>query len=143
MLASVVASSIRMRPAAGSAFNLGFGRGEAGQVDALERRRFDRLEADVQGHQFPAPGGPAGEIVVERNARQLAFQVQRVFLAVGRVVEHGVDVMEDAFAADARLLAIAFFELPDAPVGDVVDAVAGFVVAVEGQESGSLAPAPM
>ena len=134
MLASVVASSIRMRPAAGSAFNLALGVAMPGRSMRWSGAGSTRLEADVQGHQFLAPGGPAGEIVVERNARQLAFQVQRVFLAVGRVVEHGVDVMEDAFAADARLLAIALFELPDAPVGDVVDAVAGFVVAVERQD---------
>jgi hypothetical protein len=37
------------------------------------------------------------KIIVKGNARKLALEVQFVLFAVGRVVEYGVNVMENRF----------------------------------------------
>lgn len=84
----------------------GFGRQAGGAgfvvggVGSRQRERRDRLVADVQRHQRFAPGGPVPEVRVEGDARELALEVLGVLLAVHRVVQHGVAVVEDGFFGD-------------------------------------------
>lgn len=52
-------------------------------------------------------------------------------------MQHGIDVMENVFLADLLCLAVVGLELLQAPVGNVVDALAGGSVAVEGDTLGA------
>ena len=79
-------------------------------IAARERVGRNRLVTDVQVHQRLAPRGPVFKVghrvAVKRNARKLTLQVQRIFLAIHRVVQHGIAVVKDVFFGDAlgRLL---------------------------------------
>jgi hypothetical protein len=44
------------------------------------------------------------EVGIERDAREFALQVLRVFLAVQRVMQHGVAVMEDGLFGDGAVI---------------------------------------
>ena len=67
----------------------------------VQRVGLSLLVVQVQVHQLPAPGGPLPKVVVEGDARELALEVLLVLLAVGGVVQHGVDVVEDVELGDA------------------------------------------
>ncbi len=98
----------------------------------LERPRFERFVLDVEAGQFAPGGGEGGEIGSEGDARQLAFQVVRELLPVGRMVQDGVDVVEDVPLGDGGVT-VLLAELFEGGVGDVlaVGAVGG--VGVEGE----------
>lgn len=64
-------------------------------VVALQRVRFDGFVVEVELHELLAPAGPLPEVVVEGDAGEFALEVELVFGAVGGVVQHGVDVVED------------------------------------------------
>lgn len=73
---------------------------------------------------------------IERNARKLPCEIESVFVAIDRIVQHGVDVLEDrlfgdrltTFAAPVWVVAPELFERP---VGDVLVAIAVFVVVID------------
>ena len=93
----------------------------------------------MQAGQF-APGvGEGGEIGREGDARQLAFEVVGELLAVRRMVQDGVDVMEDVPLGDGGI-AVVRAELFEGGVGDVLAAV-GAVGGV-GVEGEALSPPP-
>jgi hypothetical protein len=79
----------------------------------------------MERHEFLAPFGPAPEIVVERDAWELALEVQRIFLAIDGMVQHAVDVMKDRVLSDRRLSRRYGFvmgpELIERPVANVVN----------------------
>ena len=133
-------------------------------VDAFKFERLDGFVADVQMHQRLAPHRPLPEVLVERDAREFSFQIQRVFLAVQRVVQHGVAIVKDGFLGDGVVIpaqagiqrfcflslrgflngldsrlrgndgcGVILPELLERPVGDVVGAIASFVITVNGK----------
>lgn len=81
-------------------------------VRPFQRPGLDRLVADVQVEEALTPVGPAREIVVEGDARELAFQVDRIGLAPDRIVQGGIDIGEDRVLADAGLRAEVLLSLP-------------------------------
>ena len=106
----------------------------------------------MQFQQPFAPSRPPGEVVVEGDSRKLPAQVELVSFAVGGVVQDGVDVIEDVCFGDVMFLEVSIRsvaslgdtsghfcfavvrpELCQAPIGDVLEPVAGFVIAVEGK----------
>jgi hypothetical protein len=83
----------------------------------------------VQAGQFASGGGEGGEIGSEGDARQFAFEVVRKLLPVRRMVQDGVDVVEDVPLGDGGV-AVVLAELLQGRVGDVlapVRAVGGVV----------------
>ena len=64
-------------------------------VMAFERERRGLFVIQMQGHEFLAPLGPLAEIFVKRQPGEFALEVDFVFRAVGRVMQHGVGVMEN------------------------------------------------
>jgi len=109
-------------------FQNGFGR-EAGArglfvlcIGSLERPWFDCFVADMQRHERFAPIRPAPKILVEGNARKFAFEVLGVFLAITRIMQNGIDVMENRVLGDrTRELFVMRLELVERPIGDVVE----------------------
>ena len=92
-------------------------------VEPLQRPRLSRLEPEVQVQQLAPLLRPPGEIVLEVHSREVPPQVNLVLLAVGRVVEHGVDVGEDVLGRDG-VVAVVLAELPQPPLGDVAHPLA-------------------
>ena len=72
-----------------------FAAGIGVDVGARQRVGGDGFVVQVQGHELLAPGRPLPEVVVEGDAREVAFEVELVFFAVGGMVQDGVDVVED------------------------------------------------
>ena len=85
----------------------------------------------MQFQQSFAPSGPFGEVVIEGDSRKLPAQVELIGFAVGGVVQNGVDVGEDVLFSDA-VVRVVRAELIQAPIGDVLEPVSRFVIAVEG-----------
>ena len=87
------------------------------------------------------------KVVLEVDPGELAAQVDLVALAVGRVVEHGVDVGEDVLGPDFisinGVVAVVLAELPQPPLGDVADPLAVRRVAVEGEALGIAGEVPI
>ena len=75
-----------------------------GLVGARQREGRGVFVTDVQRHQGLAPRGPLPEVSVERNARKLALEIQRVFLAGSRVVQHDASAAEDGLLASFHCL---------------------------------------
>ena len=110
---------------------------------ALQRIGLCGLEAEVKVEQLAPHPRPDVELVVQRQTRKLAQQVRGVVVQVDGVVQHGVGVGEYILGADAvrvdlvevlaPLLTVVVVDTPDAPVGDVADALTLGRVAVEGQ----------
>jgi hypothetical protein len=78
----------------------------------------------VQGHQPLAPCRPFPKVIIERDTRELTLEIDFVFGAVGGMVQHGVDIMENiGFGYVGRIAnsphLVMFLELPRRPVGDV------------------------
>lgn len=69
----------------------------------LARVRFDGFVVEVELHELLAPGGPLPEVVVEGDAGEFPLEVEFVFLAVGGVVQDGVDVMENVLFGDGSV----------------------------------------
>ena len=67
---------------------------------------------------------------MERDPRELPPEVDRIGLAPQRVMQRGIDVVEDRVLADPRRLAVAVAEPVQRPVGDVVDPLAGGSVTI-------------
>lgn len=84
----------------------------------------------MQLQQLFAPRRPLREGAIKGDARKLAAQVQLVLFAVCGVVQDAVDVVEDVRAADGVVLVVRA-KLSQAPVGDVLEPVPGFVIAVK------------
>src|ERR1700731_3516572 len=99
------------------------------RVDAFEWPRLDCLIANVQRHQLLAPTGPFPKVGIERNAREFSLEVLRVFLAIDRIMQHAVDVIEDCVLWDRALGFVSSFvvrtELLKSPVGDIVECLPG------------------
>ena len=80
-------------------------RGErATYLGAAQRERRGLLVVEVQRHERLAPFGPLAEVGVKRQPGKLALEVDLVFRPVGRVVEHGVGVVENVALGSARIL---------------------------------------
>ena len=54
----------------------------------------------MQVGEFPARFGEGAEIGGEGDAREFALEIGGEALALGGMVQEGVDVMEDVFAGD-------------------------------------------
>src|SRR6185437_2425642 len=98
-----------------------------GDVDALQVVRRDRFVPDVQVHQRLAPIGPLPEVGIERDSWKFALQVERVLLAIDRIVQDAVDVVENRVLGNRTLGLgeaglIALVKAIERPVGDVVHA---------------------
>jgi len=102
------------------------------RVDTLDGPRLDILITDMHRHQRLAPRRPLGEAGIEGDARKFALQVERICLTIHGIVQHGIDIVEDRILGDAGFLAIMRDKLVERPVGDVVDTLTGFGVAVAG-----------
>ena len=100
---------------------------------ALQRIGLCGLEAEVKVEQLAPHPRPDVELVVQRQTGEFAQQVLGVVVEVHRVVQHGVGVGEYILGADAvrvylvevlaPLLTVVVVDTPDAPVGDVADAL--------------------
>jgi hypothetical protein len=66
----------------------------------LKWPRNERFIFDVQPGEFLSGGGEGREVGGERNAWKFALEVGGVTLAVVRMVEQGVNVVEDVFLRD-------------------------------------------
>ena len=62
--------------------------------------RFERFVFDVEMCECASRVGEGVEVGREWDAREFAFEVGGVAFTVFRVVEDGVDVMEDGFFGD-------------------------------------------
>src|SRR6185503_6811361 len=76
----------------------------------------------------------AAKVGSKRNARQFAFQVGGVTLAIERVMQHCVDVMKDVPLRD-RLVSVVVAELFKRPVGDVLASIRAVFVIVVNREA--------
>jgi hypothetical protein len=76
----------------------------------------------MQAGQLAPGGGEGGEIRREGNARQLALEVIGELLAVGRMVQDGVDVVEDVPLGDGRI-AVVVPEFLQGGIGDILAAI--------------------
>ena len=77
------------------------------------------LVGEMEVHEGAAQGGPLAEVLVKREAGEFALEVDLVFRPVGRVVEHGVGVVENVELGKLRV-AVVLLKLPQAPIGEVV-----------------------
>ena len=104
-----------------------------GRFDPLQRPRLQLFIVQVQLGQLLAGRGEGPEVGGQRDPRQFAFQVLGEPLAVARMVQDAVDVIEDVPLGDF-LVAVVLAEVLQGPIGDVLAAVAAvFVVDVEGE----------
>ena len=85
------------------------------QILAGQAEGFHRLKVDVQIQQPLAHFDPGGEVLVEGQAGEFAQQVDGVFVAVGRVVEHGVGVGENVLGGDG-IVAVVLPKLSQPPL---------------------------
>jgi len=99
------------------------------------KMRLSKDKTSLMYNQFLTLSGIPPEAYDYRlgNARQLAPQVGRVALTILRVVQDGLDVVENVPLADGGIV-VAGAELFERPVGDVLaSAAAVFGVGVEGE----------
>ena len=109
------------------------GERHAGRFDPFQRPRFQLLIVQVQPGQLLAGLGESPEVGGQRNTGQFAFQVLGEPLAVARMMQNSVDVIEDIPLRDL-LVPIVFAEVLQGPIRDVLAAVrAVLVVDVEGE----------
>ena len=60
----------------------------------------------MQPDEFIPGGGEGSEVRGERNARQLPFEDGSVAFAVARMMEQGVDVVEDVFPREGVAIVV-------------------------------------
>ena len=84
----------------------------------------------MQFHERLAPLGPLAEGRVKGQPGEFPLEVDLLIRPVGRVMQHGVGVVEYVALGDGGI-AVVFLKLPQAPVGQVVLPVALLVVTVE------------
>ena len=114
-------------------------RGSPGFLHVLQGIFRLLLIVDVEFGQALPGLGEAPEIRGQGEAGQFPAEVGGVFLAVGGMVQEGIDVMEDVPFGDG-VIPVMGAELLQGPVGEVFPALgAVFGVDVEGEALGGIA----
>src|SRR6266446_3253264 len=89
----------------------------------------------MQFDQLLPTVGPLPKIPIERNAWKLANQVQGIFFPIHRIVENGIDVVENSLLRKAMLrlpsTLVTLAKLVESPVCNIVSTIFSILVHVK------------